>query len=89
VVRIHDRPLPAKVRSTSSGYLYESRSGCRKRILALLVFAGYTVFVIVFSIFWRDGDTPLHWTTIILLAILAVAAAIGTRRLFKRSRAES
>ena len=53
-------------------------------IIALLAFAGYTIFVLVVSISSGDGHGSGYWASIALIVLLVVASLWGASYLFRR-----
>ena len=52
-------------------------------IVALLAFAGYTIFVLVVSISSGEGHGSGYWASIALIVLLIVASLWGASHLFR------
>jgi membrane protein implicated in regulation of membrane protease activity len=61
-------------------------TGARLRvsIIALILFAAYSVFVVVTAISAGKGEGPVFWTSIVVIIVLAAAALWLARRMLRR-----
>jgi hypothetical protein len=62
-----------------------NRARARVSIVALILFAAYSVFVVVVSISAGDGAGLVFWASIGVIIVLAVAALWLSRWIHRRS----
>jgi membrane protein implicated in regulation of membrane protease activity len=60
------------------------KARARTSIIALILFAGYSVFVVVVAVSSGKGRGSVFWVSIGVIILLAVAALWLSRRIYRR-----
>ena len=60
------------------------KGSARTSIIALILFAGYSVFVVVVAVSSGKGHGAVFWASIGVIILLAVAAVWLSRRIYRR-----
>jgi hypothetical protein len=61
------------------------RIRARVSIAALILFAGYAVYVVVASVSAGKGNGPVYWASIVLIVALALGALWLSRWYYRRT----
>ena len=60
------------------------KASARTSVIALILFAGYSVFVVVEALSSGKGHGSVFWVSIGVIILLAVAALWLSRRIYRR-----
>ena len=60
------------------------KGSARTSIIALILFAGYSVFVVVVAVASGKGHGSVFWVSIGAIVLLAVGAVWLSRRIYRR-----
>ncbi len=61
------------------------RTRARVSIAALILFVGYSIYVVVASVSAGKGHGPVYWASIAVIVVLALGALWLSRRLHRRT----
>ncbi len=60
------------------------KASARTSVIALILFAGYSVFVVVVAVASGKGHGSVFWASIGVIVLLAVGAVWLSRRIYRR-----